>query len=79
MLADLTTNRLNGALQLCLQRCYRADNPIAALAEYAAKLRRLGWQEAEVEELQTVVRRILGRVLKQPRRDNLPPRGLGNR
>jgi hypothetical protein len=70
MLADLTTNRLNGAVQLCLQQCYRAENPIAALAEYAVKLRVLGWQESEIEELEIVVRRILGRVLRPPRSDN---------
>ena len=75
MLADLTTNRLNGAVQLCLQRCYRAEHPIASLAEYTANLRLLGWDESEIEELEIVVRRILGRVLK-PRgnKDKTPQR-----
>ncbi len=79
MLADLTTNRLNGAVQLCLQQCYRSENPIATLAEYTANLRRLGWDASETEELETVVRRILVRVLKQVPRDNVPhvPRTWG--
>jgi hypothetical protein len=76
MLADLTTNRLNGAVQLCLQQCYRSDNPIASLAQYTANLRQLGWDEAEIEELEIVVRRILGRVLKPIRHhDKMPQSG----
>lgn len=66
MLADLTTSRLNSAVQLCLQRCYRAENPITALIEYSANLRRFGWREEEIERLEIVVRRILRRVLRQP-------------
>jgi len=69
MLADVTTSRLNGAVHLCLQKCYRAENPIACLAEYVSDLRRMGWQEWEVEELEIAIRRILGRVLRpQPTR-----------
>ncbi len=64
MLADVTTSRLNGAVQLCLQKCYRAENPVACLAEYIANLRRMGWYDWEVEELEIAVRRILGRVLR---------------
>lgn len=64
MLADVTTSRLNGAVHLCLQKCYRAENPIACLAEYISELRRMGWQDWEVEELEIAVRRILGRVLR---------------
>jgi hypothetical protein len=69
MLADVTTSRLNGAVQLCLQKCYRAENPLTCLAEYTDDLRRVGWLDWEVEELEIAVRRILGRVLKpQPAR-----------
>jgi hypothetical protein len=64
MLADVTTSRLNGAVHLCLQKCYRAENPIACLAEYISELRRMGWHDWEVEELEIAVRRILGRVLR---------------
>jgi hypothetical protein len=68
MLADVTTSRLNGAVQLCLQRCYRAENPISALAEYVADLRSIGWKDSEVDELEIVVRRILRRMVYLPER-----------
>jgi hypothetical protein len=71
MLADLTTSRLNSAVQLCLARCYRAENPIACLAEYAQDLRMVGWPENEIEELETVVRRILRRVLRPASPDRM--------
>ncbi len=79
MLADLTTNRLNGAVQLCLQQCYRAQNPLTALAQYTANLRMVGWPKSEIEELELVVRRILGRVLKQLPRDKVTGAGFRNR
>lgn len=71
MLADVTTSRLNSAVQLCLHRCYRAENPIAALAEYLASLRRLGWSETEIGELEIVVRRILRRVARPQENDKM--------
>jgi len=71
MLADFTTSRLNSAVHLCLQRCYRADNPLACLAEYAQDLRLMGWPESEIEELETVVRRILRRVLRPASPDRM--------
>jgi hypothetical protein len=71
MMADLTTSRLNSAVQLCLQRCYRAENPIAALAIYLQDLRRVGWCEAEIEDLEIVVRRILRRVLRPANPDRM--------
>lgn len=71
MLADFTTSRLNSAVQLCLQRCYRAENALAGLAEYAQELRMVGWPEAEIEELEIVVRRILRRVLRPANPDRM--------
>jgi hypothetical protein len=62
MLADVSMGRMNSAVQLCLHRCYRADNPLAAMAEYTTSLRRLGWSKTEIEQLETVVRRILRQV-----------------
>lgn len=71
MVSDLTVSRLNSAVQLCLQRCYRAENPIACLAEYTQDLRLVGWEESEIEELEIVVRRILRRVLRPANPDRM--------
>jgi hypothetical protein len=72
MLADLSTSRLNCAVQVCLHRCYRAENPVSALAEYKATLRRLGWDEADLEQLEFTVLRILRRVIQPPASDKMP-------
>lgn len=78
MLADLNTSRLNCAVQVCLHRCYRAENPVSALAEYKATLRRLGWGEGDLEEMEFAVLRILRRVFRPPASDKMPQSQPGN-
>jgi hypothetical protein len=70
--ANQTEIRLNNAVQLCLQRCYLAYDPIATLAQYADNLRALGWDDVEVAELEVVVRRILRRVKLPAENDKMP-------
>ncbi len=72
MLADLSTSRLNCAVQVCLHRCYRAENPVSALAEYKATLRRLGWCENDLEQFEFAVLRILRRVVRPTESDKMP-------
>lgn len=63
MLAERTINRFNGAVRECLEECYESASPLATLALYLDRLRRDRWQEAEIEQVETVVRRLLKGVL----------------
>jgi hypothetical protein len=68
-------NRFNGAVHECLEECYQATLPVACLAEYAQRLRADGWREAEIEEIETVVRRLLKAVVAPEDSDqpSVPP------
>jgi hypothetical protein len=52
-------NRLNGATRECLEHCYQSNSWLNSLAEYAERLRADGWSEADIEEVETTVWRIL--------------------
>jgi hypothetical protein len=53
-------DRINDAIRQCLDGCYRAQFPLAYLAEYVAKLRAdETWREAEVQEVEVSVRQML--------------------
>lgn len=65
MLAERTVNRFNGAVRECLEDCYQSASPLACLAAYLDRLRADHWNEAEIEEVETVVRRLL-RAVVQP-------------
>jgi hypothetical protein len=64
MLAERTVNRFNGAVRECLEDCYQSANPLACLATYLERLRADKWNEAEIEEVETVVRRLLLAVVQ---------------
>lgn len=63
MLAERTVNRFNGAVRECLEECYQAKNRLACLASYLDRLRADNWRQAEIEEVETVVRRLLKAVV----------------
>ncbi len=63
MWAERTVNRFNGAVRECLEECYQAENRLACLAQYLARLRADHWCEADIEEVETVVRRLLTAVV----------------
>ena len=64
-------NRFNGAVHECLEECYQASLPLACLAEYAQRLRADGWREAEIEEVETAIRRLLKAVVAPESSDQL--------
>jgi len=66
-------NRFNGAVHECLEECYGAELPLARLAEYAQRLRSDGWRKAEIEEIETVVLRLLRAVVVQDGEQPIPP------
>jgi len=55
-------NRLNGATRELLERCYQSGSWLASLAEYSQRLKRDGWNKADIEEVQATVWRILRAV-----------------
>jgi hypothetical protein len=56
----MSANKINDAVQKCLNECYSSPNPLATLATFATRLRtEEAWQTAEVEQVETTVRRIL--------------------
>jgi len=55
-------NRLNGATRELLERCYQSGSWLASLAEYSQRLKRDGWEKADIEEVHTAVWRILRAV-----------------
>jgi hypothetical protein len=56
----MSANKINEAVQKCLDQCYCSPNPLATLATFASDLRKdEGWHLAEVEQVETTVRRIL--------------------
>jgi hypothetical protein len=59
MLADIKLNQFNGATRECLERCYGSDDWLTTLAIYGEQLRVDGWSEADIEEVEARVRKIL--------------------
>jgi hypothetical protein len=74
MLRHPTIDRLNGAIHACLDECYSASNPLAALASFVRRLRtNPAWREAEIEEVEQTVRRMLRALVVRHREDRLSP------
>ena len=65
-----TVTRFNQAVRECLDRCYRADDRLAQLALYIGHLRADGWLEADIDEVETTVRRMLCDIVSVDRSDS---------
>jgi hypothetical protein len=48
--------------------------PLACLAEYSQRLRANGWREAEIEEVESVVRRLLKAIVAPEASDEMVQR-----
>ncbi len=62
-LAVMTEDKIRAAVNDCLLRCYRGDTPLGAIAEFAGELRDSGWQEADIRQVESSVRRVLAGVM----------------
>jgi hypothetical protein len=59
--------RINDAIRSCLERCYGDKTPLATVAKFLSELRRHPkWSEAEVEEVQTTVLKMLSLIVEKP-------------
>lgn len=59
----MTEDKIRAAVNDCLLRCYRGDTPLGAIAEFAGELRDSGWQEADIRQVESSVRRVLAGVM----------------
>jgi hypothetical protein len=74
MLREPTVFRMNNAIRACLDQCYCSSNPLASLASFVRHLRNNpAWREAEIEELEHTVRRILKAMVVRHNDDRLSP------
>lgn len=77
MLREATLLKINTAIRACLDRCYGAESPLAAMAQFLADLRRRPeWKQAEVEEVEVTVRRILQAVVTRQTDSSASQAGL---
>lgn len=66
----MTADKCRNAVSQCLSGCYTANSPLAALAEYIARLRAdPEWTPAEVDRVELKCRRILQTLVGQPESD----------
>ena len=60
----MDSTKINIAVRECLDRCYKSDQPLNCLADFTLRLRDdPDWRDAEVQEFETAVRRVLSEVL----------------
>ena len=54
--------KINNAVQDCLNRCRGSETPLATLARFCDDLRQSGWNETEIRAVETAVVRMLGAI-----------------
>jgi hypothetical protein len=60
----MDSTKINAAVRDCLDQCYKSDQPLNCLADFTHRLRSdPGWRDAEVQEFETTVRRVLSEIL----------------
>jgi hypothetical protein len=62
-MSDEAENSIRVAVQDCLARCYKGGTPLGVIAEYLAELRRSGWPEDQVRQVENSVRKVLAGVM----------------
>jgi hypothetical protein len=66
----MSAGKINDAVQNCLNDCYSNANPLAALAAFTSRLRgEPEWQLAEIDQVETTVRRILTAMMSENESD----------
>jgi hypothetical protein len=53
---------IRAAVMNCLARCAESDAPLCCLAEFLEKLGAMGWEPADVAQVQGVVLQILSKL-----------------
>ena len=65
-----TKDKVFSAVRNCLDRCYRANDPLVQATEFIDRLRYdPGWSQREIVEVETMVLTAVRVIVRQPRRD----------
>jgi hypothetical protein len=59
----MTEDKIRGAVNDCLLRCYRGGTPLGVIAEFAGELRDSGWEEEAIRQVESSVRKVLAGVM----------------
>jgi hypothetical protein len=59
----MATQRINSAIQDCLERCRTTETPLATLARFCDELRKQTWNDQEIRAVETAVVRLLGGIV----------------
>jgi hypothetical protein len=59
----MTSEKIRAAVKDCLTRCYAGHTPLGIIAEFAGGLRDAGWNEPDIRQVETAVRRVLAGVM----------------
>jgi hypothetical protein len=66
----MSAGKINDAVQECLTECYSSPNPLATLVSFANRLKKDNlWQQSEVDQVETTVRRILTAMMGEKESD----------
>ena len=63
MLLDMTHDEITSAVRDCLARCYSGGSALGIIAEFAGDLRAAGWEESDIRQVETAVRRVLAGMM----------------
>jgi hypothetical protein len=75
-MSNATVSKVNAAVRECLDQCYSAPQPLAALAGYLIKLSgKPDWKQDEIDAVEAGVVRMLA-VLSSPSDSGIIPAGL---
>ena len=68
-----STDKINGAIRECLNRCYSSPTPVLSLTEFLKALRESGeWKRDEVAKVRSAAVHILRNVAAPEEDDGLP-------
>ena len=70
-MVDRAVAKINEAIRACLERCYGDKTPLASIADFIGELREdPTWREAEVEEVESTVLRMLSLIVEKPEEES---------
>ena len=79
MAGERTNLAKRAAVMNCLARCDESNAPIVTLVEFLEKLTELGWDQADVRDVQTAVLRLLNSSRKSAISDAYTYNTIGQR
>lgn len=73
-MSEESAAKINRAVRDCLRQCYLHDSPLTVIAHCTEGLRKQpDWTEAEINQVQSTVLKMLRSLLQPPDDPDLPP------